>query len=207
MNDHHIYDWIDEADIPKDTKIETSRWCDDLSPRDGDETSVQSRVVVQQYIKHDEVHQGTPPLKVLRMLLALATSKDAHRPRVCGIWDVSVAFFPSPMDEYTVRPPPGLRVRGKLWVLNRALFGTRMASRCFGKLFAEVLTDARFETVSFVPNTYHNHRETLTPSCTETSSSLLRKTDSWIISSRFSRIQWKSSESYSSVSSTGVAMA
>ena len=25
MNDHHVYDWIDEADIPKGTKIETSR--------------------------------------------------------------------------------------------------------------------------------------------------------------------------------------
>ena len=158
MDDRHVYDWIDEASIPKGTKIESSRWCDDIKPRDGDETNVRSRIVVQQYnvVKRDKVHQGTPPLKVLRMLLALATSKDAHRQKVCGIWDVSVAFFHSPMDEYTVvRPPPGLRVRGKLSVLNRALYGTRMASRCFGKLFAEVLTDARFETVSIVPNTYH----------------------------------------------------
>ena len=28
MNDHHVYDWIDETDIPKGTNIETSRWCD-----------------------------------------------------------------------------------------------------------------------------------------------------------------------------------
>ena len=27
MNNHHVYDWIDEADIPKGTKIENSR-CD-----------------------------------------------------------------------------------------------------------------------------------------------------------------------------------
>ena len=91
------------------------------------------------------------------MFLALATGKDAHRRKVCGILDVSVSFFHSPMDENTVvRPPPGLRVKGKLWVPNRALYGTRMASRCFGKLVAEVLTDARFETVSIVPNT-KNH--------------------------------------------------
>ena len=91
------------------------------------------------------------------MLLALATTKHAHRQKVCGIWDVSVAFFHSPMDEYTVvRPPPGLRVKGMLWVLDRALCGTRMASRCFWKLVAEVLTDAQFETVSIVPNTYHH---------------------------------------------------
>ena len=141
------------------TKIETSRWCDDIKPRDGDETNVRSRIVVQQYnvVKRDEVHQGTPPLKVLRMLLALATSKDAHRRKVCGIWDISVAFFHSPIDELTVvRPPPGLRVKGKLWVLNRALCGTRMASRCFGKLVAEVLTNPQFETVSIVPTPYHH---------------------------------------------------
>ena len=159
MNDHHVYDRIDEGDIPKGTMIESSRWCDDLKPRDGDETNVRSRIVVQQYnvVKQDDVHQGTPPLKVLRMLLALATSKDSLRRKVCRIWDVSVAFFHSPMDEHTVvPPPPGLRVNGKLWVLNMALYGPRMASRCFGKLVAEVLTDARFETVSIVPNTYHH---------------------------------------------------
>ena len=118
MNDHHVYDWIDEADIPKGTKVETSRWLDDLKSRDGDENHVRSRIVVQQYIvdKRLDVHQGTPPLKVLRVLLALATSKDAHRRKVCGIRDVSVAFFHSPMDEFTVvKPPVGLRVRGKLW--------------------------------------------------------------------------------------------
>ena len=113
MNDHHVYDWIDEADIPKGTKIETSRWCDDLKPCDGDETNVPSRVVVRNVVKRDEVHKGTPPLKVLRMLLALATGKDVHRPKVCGIWDVSVTFCHSPMDEYTVvQPPLGLRVKG-----------------------------------------------------------------------------------------------
>ena len=159
MNDHHVYDWIDEADIPKGTKVETSRWLDDIKPRDGDENHVRSRIVVQQYNvdKRFDVHQGTPPLKKLRMLLALATSKDSHRRKVCGIWDVSVAFFHSPMDEFTVvRPPVGLRVRGKLWVLSRALSGTRMASRCFGKLVSEVLRDAQFETVAIVPNTYHH---------------------------------------------------
>ena len=91
------------------------------------------------------------------MLLAMATSKDSHRRKVCGICDVSVAFFHSPMDEFTVvRPPAGLRVRGKLWVLKRALYGTRMASRCFGKLACEVLKDARFEAVTIVQNTYHH---------------------------------------------------
>ena len=53
--------------------METSRWLDDLKSRDGDENHVRSRIVVQQYIvdKRLDVHQGTPPLKVLRVLLAL----------------------------------------------------------------------------------------------------------------------------------------
>ena len=46
------------------------------------------------------------------------------------------------MYEFTVVRPPGLRVKGKLWVLNRALCGT--------------LTNAQFETVSIVPNTSHH---------------------------------------------------
>ena len=81
MNDHQVYDWIDEADIPKGTKVETSRWLNDLKPRDGDESHVRSRIVVQQYNvdKRLDVHQGTPPLKVLRMLLPLAKSEDSHR--------------------------------------------------------------------------------------------------------------------------------
>ena len=48
------------------------------------------------------------------------------------------------------------RLKGKLWVSKRALNGTRMASRCLGKLVADVLTDAQFETVSNVPNTCHH---------------------------------------------------
>ena len=125
-------------------QIGTSRWLDDIKPRDGDDTNVRSRVVVQQYnvTNRDDVHQGTPPLKVLSMLISQATSKDSHRQKVCGIWDVSLAFFHSPMDEFAVvRPPLGLRVRGKLWVLNMALCRTRTASRCFGKLVAEVMRE------------------------------------------------------------------
>ena len=79
---------------------------------------------MQQYnvVKRDEVHQGTPPLKALRMLHALATSKDTHRRKVCGILDNSVAFFHSSMDEYTVvRPAAWPGSEGQVVVLNRAL--------------------------------------------------------------------------------------
>ena len=152
------------------------------------------------------------------MLLALATSKGALRRKVCGIWAVSVAFFRSPMDEFTVvRPPPGLRVKGKLWVLNRALHGTRMASRCFGKLVAEVLKNTHFETVSIVLNTYHHPQRYIDSVVHGDDFVAVAEDGSWITSSKFSRIPWRSSESgvsdpvaqplenCSSVSSTGAA--
>ena len=41
-------------------------------------------------------------------------------------------------------------------MLNRAFYGTRLAGRCFGKLVAEVLKDARFEAVAIVPNLFHH---------------------------------------------------
>ena len=152
MNHHYVYDWIDEADIPKSTKIETSRWCDDLKPRDGDETNVRSRVVVQQYnvLNRDDLHQGTPPLKVLRMLLALATSKDSQRWGVCGIWDVSVAFFHSPMDECTVGATSNRASSAGLAV------GSDQGAPRYSDGQQEVLIDAPFESVSIVPNTYHH---------------------------------------------------
>ena len=113
----HVYDWIDEAHIPKGTKIETSRWCDVLKPRDGDETNVRSRVVVQQcnVVKRDEVYQGTPPLKVLRMLLTLAMSKDSHRQE--GEWNLGRqrvrSFILRWMSTRWCGHRPGLRVKGK----------------------------------------------------------------------------------------------
>ena len=117
MNDQHVYDWIDEAEIPKGTKVENN---------------VRSRIVVQQYNvdKRLDVHQGTPPLKVLRMLFALATSKDSHRQKVCGIWDVSVAFFHWPMDEFTVGKK---REGGCVEKKGRGLCGKKREGGCVEK--------------------------------------------------------------------------
>ena len=64
-----------------------------------------------------------------------------------------------------------------------------MASRCFGKLVAEVLTDARLETVSFVPNTYHHPQRDI--------DTVVHGDDFVAVAEdghRFSRTQWKSSE-------------
>ena len=72
--------------------------------------------------------------------VAATFGQRCYRGKVRAIWDVSVVFFHSPMDEVRWCDQPGLRVKGKLWVLNTAFYGAH----------------TQFETVSIVPDTYHH---------------------------------------------------
>ena len=65
MNNHHVYDYVPLAEIPKGQRIETARWLDDLNPAAEDPEAVRSRVDDQ--MARDECFQGTPPLKAVRV--------------------------------------------------------------------------------------------------------------------------------------------
>ena len=136
MNDHHVMDEVPEGEA-QGRKIETSRWVEDFKPKPDDPKNVRSRCVVHQYRypHQDGVHQGTHPLFFLRLIVSLAASRGQNR--LLGMWDAVVAFFHASMpdDEPTyVRPPHGLRRKGFVWFLRRALCGTRRASILFGQL-------------------------------------------------------------------------
>ena len=73
MNNHHVYDYVPLAEIPKGQRIETARWLDDLNPAAEDPEAVRSRVDDQ--MARDECFQGTPPLKAVRAIISLASSK------------------------------------------------------------------------------------------------------------------------------------
>ena len=88
MNDHHVYDWIDEASIPEGTKIETSRWFDDIKPRDDDETNVRSRIVVQQY---NVVKQSAEDVACVGYEQRSASSKGGNLGRQRGVLSFSDA--------------------------------------------------------------------------------------------------------------------
>jgi hypothetical protein len=91
MNDHHVYDYIPESEIPKGQRIETARRLDDLKLTAEDPSAVRSRIIVQQYNQtcRDDVFQGTPPLKAVSLILSLASTKQPLGRRVIGIWDSS----------------------------------------------------------------------------------------------------------------------
>ena len=77
--------------------------------------------------------------------------------RHIGLWDARVAFFHAPMDEETyVYPPRGLRRRGAVWILRRALYGARVASKLFGRFLRETLTKAGLSPLALVPNAYYH---------------------------------------------------
>ena len=155
MNNHHVYDYVPLAEIPKGQRIETARWLDDLNPAAEDPEAVRSRVDDQ--MARDECFQGTPPLKAVRAIISLASSKQPLGRRIIGLWDARVAFFHALMDEPTVvMPPKQLRRHGYLLVLRRALYGTRQASRLFGQLVADVLRDPGLIALKCIPNVYHH---------------------------------------------------
>ena len=57
-----------------------------------------------------------------------------------------------------VRPPVGLRVRGRLWVLKRSIVRHSDGQQVFlGNWFGEVLKDAQFEAVRHCPKTTYHH--------------------------------------------------
>ena len=110
------------------TKMARGRFVDDM--KNG---RVKSRFVaaeVARDVRHD-VHAGTPALKVLRMIVSLAATRDGkHRPRSIAFYDIVAAFVHASIDEVVgVVPQDGLLEKGECFLLLKALYGTRMASK------------------------------------------------------------------------------
>ena len=81
-------------------------------------------------MRHD-VHAGTPALKALRMIVSLAATHDGrHRPRCTVFYDIVAALVHASIDEVVgVVPQEGMLERGECFMLLKALYGTRMASK------------------------------------------------------------------------------
>ena len=117
-----------------------AKWLDD----DWGKNGMRSRLVAQQFnwAKLDDVTQTTPPLVAARLLVSKASSfghKVGPKPRCLAVWDCSVAFYQSPLDEDIVVVPKGLCPEGFAWQLRRAINGTRKASLTLGSVVAEEL--------------------------------------------------------------------
>ena len=73
-----------------------------------------------------------------------------------------MAFAHAPTDEPTyVLPPGGLRKRGVVWIWRRAQHGARRASKLFGKLLSDALTQADLKPPALVPNAYYQEQRAM----------------------------------------------
>ena len=110
------------------TKTVRGRFVDDMK-NDRVKSSFVAAEVARD-LRHD-VRVGTPVLKALRMIVSLAAIRDGkHRPRSTVFYDITAAFVKASIDEVVgVIPQDGLLEKRECFLLLKALYGTRMASK------------------------------------------------------------------------------
>ncbi|CAE7698042.1 RE1, partial [Symbiodinium microadriaticum] len=115
-------------------KIVKSRWVDGWKPLPDDPQGVRSRCVAQEVnvSQRDDVASGTPPLKAHRMVISHAATKAPgarENKKLVARYDVSVAFFHADATGKIAVVPPKDLDQSLLWFLNKAMNGTREASK------------------------------------------------------------------------------
>ena len=122
--------------------------------------SVKSRFVaaeVARDVRHD-VHAGTPALKALRMIVSLASTRDGkHRPSSTAFYDIVAAFVHASIDEVVeVVLQDGLLEKRECFLLLKALYGTRMASKRWQRHFMRVLRTHGWNANKVMPGFFHH---------------------------------------------------
>ena len=107
-------------------------------------------------------------MKAHRMVVsAAATAKKGRssKRKLIARYDVSVAFFHAfATGKIAVIPPRDLD-QSMLWFLNKAMNGTREASKQWAKRIVEVATGCGFSEVPSVPGLFYHHEWDITMSC------------------------------------------
>ena len=150
-------------------KLVHAKWLDDVKPTPQDPHAVRSRLVateVNTYVRED-VTQATPPLKCARLIVSLAASKTQRgQTRLIGRYDVRVAFFHAPSTgKIAVLPPRDLVPGGHCWWLNKAMYGTREASQCWGQQVIKVCVQNQYKECLVVPMTFYHSGHDTTVNC------------------------------------------
>ena len=141
--EHGLYHRVRKADA-RGVKVRCM-WIDSVKHDSQGKVFVRSRLVAMQFNNHErlDVFSGTPPLKFIKLII----SRAAARRRSLGFFDVEVAFWHAalPEDEaIAVYPPRGEEHDDIMWQLDKAMYGTRPASRLFGDLMVEVHGKANY---------------------------------------------------------------
>jgi hypothetical protein len=152
-------------------KLVKSRWVDGWKALPDDTDGVRSRCVAQEINTHqrDDVYSGTPPLKCHRMVIsAAATRRPGQRgKKLAARYDISVAFFrATSTDGIAVIPPEDLYDGVDLWMLLKAMNGTREASKRWSQHVEDIVTTkGGFIAVKNVCVLYYQPEWQVTLSC------------------------------------------
>ena len=155
----------------KKLKIVRSRWVDGWKALPDDEHGVRSRCVAQEINNgpRDDVYAGTPPLKAHRIVLSSAATRRPGSPnhtKLVARYDVSVAFFHAKgTGGIAVIPPKDVYDGEHLWYLNKAMNGTREASKQWTQYVIDSTTAGGFQVVKSVPGLYFHPEWMVTLSC------------------------------------------
>lgn len=154
MDQYEVYTWV---------RVEESEGHEVIDSRFNDTRKasgvVRSRCVGRQYNVEvsSEYFAGTPPLPMVKLVLSRAASRGRNgTTRAISIHDIEVAFFHAtlPILLYCW-PPREIKRDGWMWRLNKALYGTRIASQAFQTKVREMYSAHTFYELKGVPCAFY----------------------------------------------------
>lgn len=96
----------------------------------------------------DDLYAATGAYRTFRILIALAAAFNL----ICHSVDVTNAFLNAILDqEVYVECPPGFKVPGKVWKLNKALYGLRIAPKLWFEELSSFLQSKGYQSCSEEP--------------------------------------------------------
>ena len=151
-------------------KIVKCRWVDGWKPLPDDPHGVRSRCVAQEVNTgpRDDVHSGTPPLKAHRMVVSSGSTRkrgSTRHAKLIARYDISVAFFHAFSSGKIAVIPPADVYDGLLWFLNKAMNGTREASKMWCEYVTTTMISESFVEVPSVPGMFYSEDLQVTLSC------------------------------------------
>ena len=149
LDDMNVLEWVEESTVPEHAQIlDCGRAMKIKSP-----SEVRARVVLKDYAvtKLDDLYAPTPTSMTVRCLLFYAAWFELE----VSTSDVRAAFMHAVASEPKfAKPPVEQRATGWLWLIKKAMNGMRTASKDFGDLVADVMTEIQFERGNADPQTY-----------------------------------------------------
>jgi hypothetical protein len=154
------------VELPAGEKALPCRWVYKIKRDErGQVERYKARVVAKGFLQRDglsgglsseEVFAPASNLNTLRVLLSLAAQQDydAHQ------LDVKTAFLNGDLEEEVyLKCPPGFDVPGKVWKLQKALYGLRQAAQAWHKKLKAALLQSGFSVSLTDPCLYMIHHQ------------------------------------------------